>query len=189
MEQASILSVPIKTSRHRLPGLGPRRIAGLVSGLAAVAILGVIASSPALAASTRVNLTPGAGAPNATGKAQIDFDDGVLKGSVRVEDLPAQAFGSGRFYGTWFVRTDTGDKAFLGALVNQDSIIFSEAGAGQMRFAATKFTTGPHANSPIALGPDGTNLLIVLIENNINGLTPSPVGPVPGVGVAASGTF
>jgi len=29
----------------------------------------------------------------------------------------------------------------------------------------------------------------VLIENMINGFTPSPVGPVPGTGVAVIGTF
>lgn len=142
---------------------------------------------PALAAEkpegVRVKLSPGAGAPSATGEARIQLDGNVLKGSVRVEDLPSQAFGSGRFYGTWFVRTDTGDKAFLGAVIQDSSIIFSSPGDGHVRFAATKFTTGPNAFAPISLGNNGTNLIILLIENNINGLTPSPVG------VAVSGTF
>jgi len=149
---------------------------------------------PALAAEVeienrRVKLSPGAGAPSATGEARIRFDGTVLEGSVRVEDLPSQAFASGRFYGTWFVRTDTGDKAFLGALIQDSSIFFSTTRERHTRFAATKFTTGPKAGAPMSLGAKGTNLIILLIENNINGLTPSPVGPVPGTGVAVSGTF
>ena len=139
--------------------------------------------------SRHVKLSPGAGAGSATGAARVQLDGAVLDGSVRVRDLPSQAFGSGRFYGVWFVRTDTSDKAFLGALVEHSSIIFSAPGYGHARFAATKFTSGPHAGTPISLGAEGTNLIIVLIENNINGLTPSPVGPVPGTGVAVSGTF
>ena len=82
-----------------------------------------------------------------------------------------------------------GSKAFLGALINDQSIIFSEGGDGQMGFRATKFTTGPAGGSPITFGPAGTNVIIVLIENNINGLTPSPIGAVPGPGVAVSGSF
>ncbi len=188
MKRPLIMETTINALRQR--GLGPRRrlIAGVASTIGVVVVLGALSSS-ALAASTRVTLAPGAGAPSASGKAQVELEEGVLEGSVRVEDLPAQAFGSGRFYGAWFVRTDTDDKAFLGALVQHDSIIFSRPGAGQLRFAATKFTTGSDAGSPISLGPEGTNLIIVLIENNINGLTPSPVGPVPGAGVAVSGTF
>ena len=114
-----------------------------------------------------------------------------MEGSVHINNLPVQPFGSGRFYGVWFVRTDTGDKAFLGALldVNDQSIIFSSGGVGKMKSSATQFTTGTNAGSPITFGPAGTNLIIVLIENIINGLTPSPVGPVPGSGVALAGTF
>ena len=168
----------------------PRRpIVVAASAIAVVAVVAVLSSSSALAASTHLTLASGAGAPSASGSAQVELDEGVLQGSVKVRHLPAQEFGSGVFYGVWFVRTDTGDKAFLGALVQDGSIIFSEAGDGQTRFAGTKFTTGPHTGSPIRLGANGTNLLIVLIENNINGLTPSPVGPVPGTGVAVSGTF
>jgi hypothetical protein len=58
-----------------------------------------------------------------------------------------------------------------------------------MEFSATQFTDGPAGGSPITLGPAGTNLILVLIEDNINGLTPSPIGPVPGTGVAAAGAF
>jgi hypothetical protein len=87
------------------------------------------------------------------------------------------------------VRNDANDKAFLGALVGEDSIIFPKGGNGEMKFSATQFTTGPNAGSPITFGAAGTNVIIVLIENNINGLTPSPIGKVPGAGVAVVGTF
>ena len=136
-----------------------------------------------------VNLSAGAGAPGASGEIKIGFVDTVMVGKVGVRDLPPQPFGSGRFYGVWFVRTDTGDKAFLGALVNDKTIIFSSGGKGAMEFSATHFTTGPNAGSLITLGAVGDNLIVVLIESVINGLTPSPVGPVPGTGVAVGGTF
>lgn len=58
-----------------------------------------------------------AGAPMHQARADIRFDLGVLQGAVTVDELPAQLYGSGKFYGVWFVRTDTGDKAFLGALI------------------------------------------------------------------------
>jgi hypothetical protein len=154
-----------------------------------VVILAALLISPALAASPRIQLTGGAGAPGASGTTRLELENGVLEGTASARDLPSQEFGTGRFYGVWFVRTDTGDKAFLGALAQDQSIILSKGGSGKVEFAATKFTTGPHAGSPIRFGAADTNLIIVLIENNINGLTPSPVGPVPGVGVALSGTF
>jgi hypothetical protein len=137
---------------------------------------------------TPVILTAGGGAPEAGGIATLRFVQGVLVGEVKVDDLPAQPFASGHFYGVWFVRAD-GSKAFLGALINDQSIIFSEGGDGEMGFRATKFTTGPADGSPITFGPAGTNVIIVLIENKINGLTPSPIGAVPGPGVAVSGSF
>ena len=137
---------------------------------------------------TPVILTAGGGAPGASGIATIEFVKGTLVGAVKVDDLPAQPFASGHFYGVWFVRAD-GSKAFLGALINDQSIIFSEGGDGRMEFRATKFTTGPAAGSPITFGPAGTNVIVVLIESNINGLTPSPIGAVPGPGVAVSGSF
>ncbi len=148
-----------------------------------IATIGVLFSSAAAASSTEVSLSAGPNAPGASGQAEIEFAGTVMQGSASVENLPPQPFGSGRFYGVWFVRTDTGNKAFLGALIGEDSIILSAGGEGATNFAATKFTTGNDAGSAITLGPAGTNLIIVLIENNINGLTPSPVG------VAAAGTF
>ena len=75
------------------------------------------------------------------------------------------------------MRTDIGDKAFLGALIHRQSIIFSAGGEGGMKFAVTHFTTGPDRGSPVVQDPPGNKLIIVLIENNITGLTPSPVGP------------
>lgn len=158
-------------------------LSGTVAAIATIAVLGVLFSSAAQASGTEVSLSAGLGAPNASGEAEFGFVGTVMTGSVSVENLPPQAFGSGKFYGVWFVRTDTGDKAFLGALIGNDSIIFSAGGEGATDFAATHFTTGPDVGSPITLGTAGHNLVIVLIETSINGLTPSPVG------VAASGTF
>ena len=171
-----------------------RAIKSVLSVFAVAAMLvafAVLRGSPAHAStqsSTEVTLSGGAGAPGASGQAEIKFTGTHLQGSVEVENLPAQAFGSGRFYGVWFVRAD-GSKAFLGALIGKQSIIFSSGGEGKTKFAATIFTTGPDQGKPIALGAEGTNVLVVLIENKINGLTPSPVGPVPGTGVAVVGTF
>ena len=130
-----------------------------------------------------VELSALAGAPDAKGSADIRFEQGVLQGSIHVRELPAQPYGSGKCYGAWFVRTDTGDKAFLGALIHDQSIIFSSGGSGGAKLAATRFTTGTDQGSPIRQGPRGSNLIIVLIESNINGLTPSPVGQ------AAQGVF
>lgn len=141
------------------------------------------------AETTHVDLSAGTGAPGASGEVKLGFVGTVMVGKVEVKHLPPQPFGSGQFYGVWFVRTDTGDKAFLGALVNDKSIIFSSGGKGAMKFSATHFTTGPNAGSLLTLGAAGDNLIVVLIESIINGLTPSPVGPVPGTGVAVGGTF
>lgn len=151
-------------------------------------LIGVF-SETAYAQTIHVSLSSGPGAPDASGTAKVGFEGSVLVGKVQVKNLPPQPFGSGQFYGVWFVRTDTGNKAFLGALINDKSIIFPEGGEGRTDFSATQFTDGPDVGDPITLGPEGTNLIIVLIENNINGLTPSPVGPVPGSGVAVAGTF
>ncbi len=130
-----------------------------------------------------VALSPLSSAPDTRGAADVRFDQGVLQGTAHVGALPAQPYGSGKFYGVWFVRTDTGDKAFLGALSHDQSIILSSGGGGTVKFAATHFTTGPDHGSPVRQGSSGTNLIIVLIENNVNGLTPSPLGQ------AAQGTF
>ncbi|SRR6266851_3663829 len=161
----------------------------LLCMIAIAMLMGAFSWITFAAAETHVALLPGAGAPNASGTAKIGFDGTVMVGNVEVENLPSQPFGSGHFYGVWFVRTDTQDKAFLGALINHKSIILASGGKGDMEFSATHFTTGPNAGSPITFGTSGNNLIVVLIENTINGLTPSPIGPVPGTGVAVGGTF
>lgn len=169
---------------------GRRSVWVALAVIVAVAILGARFVTTTQAAelgreteSTHVKLSALPGAPDATGRADVRFEQSVLMGSVHVDRLPAQPYGSGNFYGVWFVRTDTGDKAFLGALIHDQSIIFSSGGNGVIKFAATQFTTGPDRGSPVRQGPRGTNLIIVLIENVINGLTPSPAGE------AAQGTF
>lgn len=154
-----------------------------------VLIVAVLFSGSTFAQQTPVKLSAGAGAPGASGIATFGFVGGVAVGTVNVNNLPPQPFASGRFYGVWFVRTDTGSKAFLGTLINKQSIIFSSGGNGQMEFHATQFTDGPGFGFPITLGAAGTNFLVVLIEDVVNGLTPSPIGPVPGTGVAVGGTF
>lgn len=164
-------------------------LTGTFAAILTIAMLGSLSGAADEGEGSDVRLTPMAGAPNASGNAEIELTRAVLHGSVNVEKLPPQPFGSGHFYGVWFVRTDTGNKAFLGALIRDDSIILSKVGDGATEFAATEFTTGPAAGSAITLGPAGTNLIIVLIENRINGLTPSPIGPVPGTGAAVAGTF
>ncbi len=172
-----------------------RRTWKILALLSATAILVLpaglfsIGTWPAHAQTTHLSLSSGAGAPDASGMIDLRFAGNVLQGVAQGKDLPAQPFGSGRFYGVWFVRTDTGNKAFLGALIAENSIILSGGGEGTVQFAASHFTTGPDAGSPITFGSAGTNRVVLLIENNINGLTPSPVGPVPGTGLALVGTF
>lgn len=130
--------------RRRGPLSSRRTIGILLSTLALLAVIGATFSRPVAAATgTHVVLAPAAGAPSASGKADVQVGVGALGGSAKVEDLPAQPFGSGRFYGLWFVRTDTGDKAFLGALAKNDSIIFSHAGDGEIRFAGRSSRQDP----------------------------------------------
>ncbi len=158
---------------------------GLAVVLAAVMLVVVFGGSALAQGKVRVDLTARPGAPAASGEATLKLDGAVLIGIVKAKGLPAQAFGSGRFYGVWFVRTDTNDKAFLGALISRRSIILDQGGKGETEFRATRFTDpgGPNVGRPITFGARGTNLIIVLIETSINGLTPTPVGE------AVAGTF
>lgn len=178
----------MNTMRNAARLMRPWAVFAAIAAIAALAITGLF-FAPSYAQQTFVNLSAGGGAPRASGEATIRLSGGVAVGDIEVRNLPRQAFGSGHFYGVWFVRSDTGSKAFLGALISDDSIIFSAGGDGRMKFSATHFTTGPGAGSSITFGPPGTNVVIVLIESIINGLTPSPIGPVPGTGVAVVGTF
>ncbi len=152
--------------------------------LVAVGLL-VLALSSVYAQSEEVKLNPTSGSltPNSFGTAEWTFSNGVLSGKFEVENLPAQ--GSHLAYGAWFVNTDTGDKTFLGLLVQDggDTILFQTDGNGQVAFTAATFTSGPHAGSPIVLASSGHNLFILLVENKVDFANPSPIGS------SVSGTF
>ncbi len=83
------------------------------------------------------------------------------------------------------MNTATGDKTFLGLLVQdeRDTVLFQTDGNGQVAFSAAKFTSGPHAGTPIVLAPSGLNLFILLVENKVDFANPSPIGS------SVSGTF
>ncbi|TLZ62634.1 MAG: hypothetical protein E6K13_05500 [Methanobacteriota archaeon] len=152
---------------------------GILGIVIVVAVLGVaVAAAPLSAAKGReVELQPGPFAPGAEGEIHFNVAGGVLSGRIEAEDLPAQ--GSHAFYVLWFVRTDTGDKAFLGPLVHRDSILFHDSGDAEMRFSAGAFTSGPNAGSPISLGAKRTNLFVVIAEKQIDTFSPFPVSPPP----------
>jgi hypothetical protein len=150
----------------------------VLGAIVTVVLLAVVFLGTAEGNSRRVDLLPRADAPRASGEVKWDFQGGHFIGKMKANKLPAQEFGSGRFYGLWFVRLDTGDKAFLGAAINKRSIILFAGGKGELEFRATHFTdpSGPNVGRPITLGPRGTNFFILLFGNNLNGRTPSPVG-------------
>jgi len=133
-----------------------------------------------------VELQPGPFAHNASGEVAFAVRDGVLSGEVEAEDLPAQ--GSHAFYVLWFVRTDTGDKVFLGPVVHKGSILFLTGGGAEMRFKAPAFTDGPHQGSAISLGSRGTNFFVLIAENKIDTFMPFPVSAPPS-SFALSATF
>ncbi len=150
----------------------------IAAGLLVLTLSSVYASSEEVARSEEVKLSPTSGSltPNSSGTAEWTFSNGVLSGKFEVEDLPAQ--GSHLAYGAWFVNTGTGDKTFLGLLVQdgRDTIFFLTGGNGQVAFSAAKFTTGPHAGDPIVLASTGHNLFILLVENKVDFANPSPIG-------------
>ena len=156
----------------------------LASALVATGLLALSLSS-VYAQSNQLKLSPTAGSltPNSSGTAQWSFSSGVLSGKWEVQNLPAQ--GTQLAYGAWFVNTDTGDKAFLGLLVQDGghTIFFQTAGNGLVAFSAAKVTSGPHAGSPIVLASSGHNLFILLVENKVDFANPSPTGS------SVSGTF
>src|SRR6266852_2628763 len=118
--------------------LGAKGIVAIVI----VALLGVLlVAPPSQAKATRIELQAGPFAPGARGEIAFTVSNGVLAGRLEAEKLPAQ--GAHAFYVLWFVRADTGDKAFLGPLVGDDSILFFAPGDGEMRFRAPAFTDGP----------------------------------------------
>ncbi len=131
-------------------------------------------------------MQPGPFAPGAHGEVEFSLGAGVLAGSIEAQNLPAQ--GSHAFYVLWFVRTDSGDKAFLGPIVGNDSILFLAAGDGDMQFRASAFTSGPDAGSGISLGPTGKNFFVVIAEDHIDTFMPFPVSTPP-ASFALTATF
>ena len=147
-------------------------------GVVLASMLGVALLVPlADAKKMHLDLQPGPFAPNARGELEFSVIGGVLAGDIEGKNLPAQ--GAHAFYVLWFVRTDTGDKAFLGPVVGHDSILFQAAGDGEMRFRASAFTAGPNAGSGISLGESGKNLFVLIAEDHIDTFMPSPVSPPP----------
>jgi len=154
--------------------LGAKGIVGIVI----VALLGVLLVAPlSQAKATRIELQAGPFAPGASGEIAFTVSNGVLAGRLEAEKLPAQ--GAHAFYVLWFVRTDTGDKAFLGPLVGDDSILFFAPGDGEVRFRAPAFTDGPGKGSPISLGASGSNFFVLIAEKQIDTFMPFPVSPPP----------
>ena len=154
------------------------------SAIVALTLLGL--SIPIIQANrTTLELAPTSGslAPSASGEISFSLSGGVLSGRAEAEDFPP--LGSHLAYVLWFVDTDTGDKAFLGPLVQDDknTILFQSAGDGAVAFRASEFTAGPHAGSPITPASTGNSLFIVLVENKIDFANPSPIG------TALSATF
>jgi hypothetical protein len=158
----------------------------ILSASAIVALTLIGLSIPIIQARrTSLKLAPTSGSltPGASGELSFSLSGGVLSGKAETEDLPPQ--GSHLAYVLWFVNTVTGDKAFLGPLIQDDkgTILFQSAGDGAVAFRASEFTAGPHAGSPITFASTGNNLFIILVENKIDFANPSPIG------TALSATF
>ena len=147
-----------------------------IVGIAIAAMLGVAILAPLTAAkTTHMDLLPGPFAPGARGEVEFRVESGELSGKIEAQNLPAQ--GAHAFYVLWFVRKDTGDKAFLGPIVNHDSILFLTK--GELRFSAPAFTDGLHKGSGISLGASGSNLFVLIAENKIDTFMPFPVSEPP----------
>jgi hypothetical protein len=157
----------------------------VASAVFAILVLGLSAYMVHANSQNELKLSPTSGSltPGASGTVEFSFSNGVLVGQIEAQSLPAQ--GSQLAYVAWFVNTDTGDKAFLGPLVQDGghTILFQTQGNGLVAFSVSKFTSGPDAGSQIMLASSGHNLFIVLVENNINFASPSPIGS------AVSATF
>ncbi len=151
----------------------PLVAAAIVIVLSVVALFGPLAA----ARGTHIELQAGPFAPDSSGRVQYTVHSGVLSGTLRADDLPT--LGVHSFYVFWFVRTDTGDKAFLGPVVNEDSIFFPSSGDGRLRFNAPTFTAGPAVGSPISLGSTGNNFFVLIAENNIDTFMPHPISTPP----------
>ena len=145
-----------------------------IVGIAVAVVLGLLLVAPP---ATRCELQAGPFAPGASGEITFLMEGGVLSGELKARALPAQ--GVHAFYILWFVRTDLGDKAFLGPVVSGNSILFLTDGTGRLEFRAEAFTDGPHAGSSVSLGAAGNNLFVLIAENQIDTVMPFPVSPPP----------
>ncbi len=154
------------------------RIAIPIAGVSVMLSVMLLVSSIA-AQTTNIALQAGPFAPNSTGHVVFTISNGVLSGHINAQNLPSQ--GPHAFYVLWFVRTDTGDKAFLGPIIDQQaqSILFMTAADGTSSFIAPAYTTGPHAGSSISLGAQGSNFFVLIAENQIDTFTPHPVATPP----------
>lgn len=168
-------------------GIGAILSVKAIVAIAIAGMLGIGVLAPLTEArTTHLDLGAGPFAPDASGDVVFRVNDGVLSGHIHARSLPA--LGSHAFYVLWFVRTDTGDKAFLGPIVNHDSILFLTAGNGEMRFRAPAFTDGPNKGSSISVGAVGDNLFVLIAEDHIDTFMPFPVSPPPS-SFALSTTF
>ncbi len=153
--------------------------------VAVAALLGLALLSPLTVAHDEANdefaveMAAGPFAPGAEGEIEFSVVNGVLSGEFEAEDLPA--LGSHAFYVLWFVRTDTGDKAFLGPIIHDGSIFFLTGGDGELEFSAAAFTdpSGPNAGSGITMGASGTNFFVLIAENMIDTFMPFPISAPP----------
>lgn len=131
-----------------------------------------------------VKLTSGVLGARATGNGWVRIRDGVVSGSINTRKLPALL--PGEFYIAWYTNLETGNAVFLGALVNNNSIVFDADGLnGRLKFNAPKYTvhlpipgTETHTkNEAITAAAPGNNQIVVLVETSINGMTPAPLFP------------
>lgn len=143
-------------------------------------LLGVLTLvSPIAAQTTNIRLQPGPIAPSSAGHVVFSIDRGVLAGHIVAQNLPGQ--GPHAFYVLWFVRTDTGDKAFLGPVIDEESqsILFTATANVSMGFRAAAYTAGPDTGSAISLGSQGHNFFVLIAENQIDTFAPHPVATPP----------
>ncbi len=156
-----------------------KKIALSITAVSVVLVAVLLISPLAAARGTRITLHPGPFAPNSTGHLTLTISQGVLSGRASAEDLPAQ--GPHAFYVLWFVRTDTGNKVFLGPIIDQEtqSILFMSEADGRMGFNAPAYTTGPNEGSSVSLGAPGNNFLVLIAENQIDTSVPHPVSAPP----------
>lgn len=154
------------------------RIAIPIAGLSAMLSV-MLLVSPLAAQTTNISLQAGPFAPDSAGHVAFTISNWVLSGHINAENLPSQ--GPHAFYVLWFVRTDTGDKAFLGPIIDQQdqSILFATVANGASSFRAPAYTTGPDAGSPIILGAQRSNFFVLIAENKIDTFIPHPVSTLP----------